>query len=169
MCAGKNAPKKCTKKSLEFRFSHRAIPTERERIKGVGRMRRYSPDDPLRVLDMQHMWQIRSAVIRALGYGYDYFLQRKNFVDWRRYLEYYPKKQVQCGYGHSGFAESSSRRGLRLPGPIRLSRYARASEDASGLSSVIRFHDRKRQKPACPITGVGSRRFSGTTIEREIR
>lgn len=61
----------------------------------IAHMRRYSPDDPLRVLDMQHMWQIKNAVIRALGYGYDYFLQRKNFVDWRRYLEYYPKKQAR--------------------------------------------------------------------------
>ncbi len=115
MCAGKNAPKKCTKKCLEFRFSRRAIPTERERIKGFGRMRRYSPDDPLRVLDMQHMWQIRSAVIRASGYGCDYFLQGKNFVDWRRYLEYYPKKQARRVFN----ADTAIRVSLNLlPGEV---------------------------------------------------
>lgn len=109
--------KKCTKKSLEFRFSHRAIPTERERIKGFGRMRRYSPDDPLRVLDMQHMWQTRSAVIRAscFGFGYDYFLQRKNFVDWRHCLEYYPKKQARRVFN----ADTAIRVSLNLlPGEV---------------------------------------------------
>ena len=55
----------------------------------------HSPDNPCKVLDMRHMWQIRVSVIYALGYGYDYFLQKKNFVDWRRYLEYYPEKQAR--------------------------------------------------------------------------
>jgi len=55
----------------------------------------HSPDNPCKVLDMRHMWQIRASVIYALGYDYDYFLQKKNFVNWRRYLEYYPDKQTQ--------------------------------------------------------------------------
>ena len=78
-------------------------------------MRRYSPDDPLRVLDMQHMWQTRSAVIRASGYGCDYFLQRKNFVDWRRCLEYYPKKQARRVFN----ADTAIRVSLNLlPGEV---------------------------------------------------
>lgn len=81
------------------------------------------------------------------------------------------KEGFQCGYGHSGFAESSSRRGLRLPRPIRLPRYARASKDAAGLSSVIRFHDRKRQKPLALLLAADRddfpvRRLSGRSDRR---
>ena len=70
-------------------------PTTSKDERYIAYMRHYSPDDPLRVLDMQHIWQIKGAVIRALGHGYDYFLQKKNFVDWRRYLEYYPEKRAR--------------------------------------------------------------------------
>lgn len=81
------------------------------------------------------------------------------------------KEDFQCGYGDSGFAESSSRRGLRLPRPIRLPRYARTSKDAPGLSSVIRFHDRKRQKPLALLLAPDRddfpvRGLSGDTIDR---
>lgn len=55
-------------------------------------MKRYSPDDPLRVLDMQHMWQIRANIIFALGHD-NYFLQGRSDVDWRQYLKYYPEEQ----------------------------------------------------------------------------
>ena len=56
-------------------------------------MKRYSPDDPLRVLDMQHMWQTRAHIIFAMGH-YHYFLHGRNDIDWRQYLEYYPEEKM---------------------------------------------------------------------------
>lgn len=70
-------------------------PTTSEDERYIAHMRHYSPDDPLRVLDMQHIWPIKGSIIRALGYGYNYFLQGKDCVDWRCYLEYYPKKRAK--------------------------------------------------------------------------
>lgn len=58
-------------------------------------LKQYSPDDPSRVIDMPHMWQIRHQIIYALGYDYSYFIKRRNDVDWRQYLEYYPHEEAQ--------------------------------------------------------------------------
>ena len=57
-------------------------------------MKRYSPDDPLRVLDMQHMWSTRADIIFAMGH-YHYFLHGRNDIDWRQYLEYYPEEKAK--------------------------------------------------------------------------
>lgn len=70
-------------------------PLTKEDTLYIASMKRYSPDDPLRVVDMQHMWQIRAGILHALGCDYVYFLQRRDDIDWRQYLEYYPEGKAK--------------------------------------------------------------------------
>lgn len=54
-----------------------------------------SPEDPSRVIDMQHLGQLGTAVVYALGNDYTYFLHPDKNLDSRQYFEYYPDKKAK--------------------------------------------------------------------------
>lgn len=64
--------------------------------------RRWSPDDPLRVLDMQHVGQTHCNIVFAQGNDQSYFLQRKRkhrTKNWRKYLDYYTLEEARYMFG----------------------------------------------------------------------
>lgn len=64
--------------------------------------RRWSPDDPLRMLDKQHVGQTYCHIVFAQGYDPNYFLQRKRkrkTGNWRRHLHYYTQDETQRMFG----------------------------------------------------------------------